>query len=150
MRIAIISDVHGNYPALLAVINDAIENKVDSFIFAGDYIFDLTYPNEVTELIKSIDNAFIIKGNKENFLEQLASEDQRNWHHNQMASVYQTFKELKPDNLSFLLNLNVNCTIPLPYHGTIYVTHLFWGYRSNYQYYGNVYSSQFGRVASRS
>ncbi|MDF2840559.1 MAG: Calcineurin-like phosphoesterase superfamily domain, partial [Clostridia bacterium] len=48
MRIAIVSDVHGNYPALLAVINDAIENKVDHFLFVGDYIFDLPYPNEVT------------------------------------------------------------------------------------------------------
>lgn len=47
MKIAIISDVHGNYPALLAVISDAIRNNVDQFIFVGDYIFDLPYPNEV-------------------------------------------------------------------------------------------------------
>ena len=47
MRIAIISDVHGNYPALLSVVEDAVSNHVDKFIFAGDYIFDLPFSNEV-------------------------------------------------------------------------------------------------------
>ena len=70
MRTAVISDVHGNYPALAAVLKDAYENKVDKFIFTGDYIFDVPFSNEVVRLLMEMkagesDNAHIIKGNKE-------------------------------------------------------------------------------------
>ncbi len=123
MKIAIISDVHGNYPALLAVINDAIKNNVDHFIFAGDYIFDLPYPNEVTELIRSLINAFVIQGNKEGYLKKLSKENQNNWIHDQMGAVYQTYRELNPENFSYLANLNECCYVSLPYHGKVYVTH---------------------------
>jgi len=68
MRIAIISDVHGNYPTLVKVIEDAVANTVDKFIFAGDYIFDLPFSNEVVRLLMKLENAHIIKGNKENYL----------------------------------------------------------------------------------
>ena len=37
MRFAIISDVHGNLPALNAVLEDAKNSRVDKFIFVGDY-----------------------------------------------------------------------------------------------------------------
>ncbi len=123
MKIAIISDVHANYPALLAVVNDAIKNKVDSFVFVGDYIFDLPYHNETTELIKSLKNAYVIKGNKEGYLTYLSFEDQSNWIHDQIGVVYQTFRELKPENLSYLKNLEEECYVTLPFHGKVYVTH---------------------------
>jgi len=123
IKIAIISDIHGNYPALLAVIKDAINNKVDKFIFAGDYIFDLAYPNEVTELIRSMDNAFIIQGNKEGYLKKLSTENQCNWNFDQMGAVHQTYRDLKQENLTYLMNLSENCFITLPFHGRIYVTH---------------------------
>jgi len=123
MKIAIISDVHGNYPALLAVINDAIENNVDNFIFVGDYIFDLPYPNEVTELIRSLKNAFVIQGNKEGYLKKLSTENQSNWNYDQMGAVYQTYREIKPENFSYLTNLHESCYVSLPFHGEVYVTH---------------------------
>lgn len=47
MKFAIISDIHGNYPALVKVIEDANLNDVDRFIFIGDYIFDLPFSNDV-------------------------------------------------------------------------------------------------------
>lgn len=43
MRFAVISDVHGNLPALNAVIEDAEKECVDYFVFAGDYC--LSNPN---------------------------------------------------------------------------------------------------------
>ncbi len=90
MKIAIISDVHGNYPALLTVISDAIRNNVDQFIFVGDYIFDLLYPNEVTELIRSLKNAYVIQGNKEGYLKWLRVENQNNWIYDQMGIIKPT------------------------------------------------------------
>lgn len=124
MKTAIISDIHGNYPALLAVLADASKSNVDTYIFAGDYIFDLPFPNEVTDLIKGMKNAFVIKGNKEGYLEGFLTEDQQSWNIAQYGVLHQTFKELKPDNISYLNNLPESCLVPLPFHGNIYVTHL--------------------------
>ncbi len=41
MRFAIISDIHGNLPALDAVLEDA--NNIDNFIFVGDYCLTPLY-----------------------------------------------------------------------------------------------------------
>jgi len=36
-RLAVLSDIHGNLPALQAVLEDANRQPVDNFIQAGDY-----------------------------------------------------------------------------------------------------------------
>ena len=54
MKTAIISDIHGNYPALRSVLDDARTHGAEQFVFVGDYIFDLPYPNEVTHLLPSL------------------------------------------------------------------------------------------------
>ena len=36
-RLAVLSDIHGNLPALQAVLEDANRQPVDGFIQAGDY-----------------------------------------------------------------------------------------------------------------
>lgn len=96
---------------------------MDQFIFVGDYIFDLPYPNEVTELIRSLKNAYVIQGNKEGYLKWLRVENQNNWIYDQMGVIYQTYRELKPENLSYLINLDECGYVPLPFHGRVYVTH---------------------------
>ena len=37
MKYAIVSDIHGNLPALNKVIEDARKNGAESYIFVGDY-----------------------------------------------------------------------------------------------------------------
>lgn len=115
MRIAIISDVHGNYPALVSVIEDAAANRVDKFIFIGDYIFDTPFSNEVVQLLMKmkLDNAYIIKGNKEGYLSNLVNDNQDNWTSEQFGGIYQTFRELQPDTYDFLINLDEEAIIRL-------------------------------------
>ena len=123
MKTAIISDIHGNYPALLAVIEDARRNWVDRFIFAGDYIFDLPYPNEVTEVLRGLDNEVVIQGNKEGYLDRLSEENQQDWDLEQFGAVYQTFRELSPENITYLAGLEKETFVSLPHGGRVYVTH---------------------------
>ena len=52
MRFAIISDIHGNLPALDAVLEDTKNNNIDSFIFVGDYCLSMTSPFLQTNLAK--------------------------------------------------------------------------------------------------
>ena len=103
--VAVISDVHGNFAALSAVINDARASRVDEFIFIGDYVFDLPFPNEVAELLARLENAHIIAGNKEIFLRGMENENQDDWVYDQMACVYQTFRDLTLENRAFLTSL---------------------------------------------
>ena len=53
MRIAIISDIHGNLPALEAVLEDIRPRKLDAVSCLGDLVGYGAFPNEVTERIRS-------------------------------------------------------------------------------------------------
>jgi len=123
MRIAVISDVHGNCAALENVIEDAIKNDVDKFIFVGDYIFDMPFSNEVVRLLMKLKNAHIIKGNKEGYLSNLAKSDQSGWTYDQIGGIYQTFRELSPDVYDFLDNLDDECHIQINPYVCIYAVH---------------------------
>jgi len=124
MRIAFISDIHGNYPALMKVLEDAAANNVEKFIFVGDYIFDLPFSNEVAYALMGLENAFIIKGNKEMRLKDFASEDQANWTYDQIGAVYQTIRELKPGVYEFLNGLDDELHVPLNDGVSAYAVHV--------------------------
>jgi len=68
MKYAIISDVHGNYPALELVIEDAMKHGAQEFLFVGDYCISIPWPREVVETISEMNNVHIIRGNEEGYL----------------------------------------------------------------------------------
>ena len=53
MRIAIISDIHGNLPALDAVLADLAMQRPDQVYCLGDLVGYGASPNEVTERIRA-------------------------------------------------------------------------------------------------
>lgn len=63
MKVAVISDIHGNYTALKAVVDDMSTKDIDKVIILGDLVAKGPNPNEVVELVKSLDAVAIIKGN---------------------------------------------------------------------------------------
>ena len=71
MKYAIISDVHGNLPALNAVLRDAEKKNVEGYIFVGDYCLSNPYPNECITRIRELKNTYVIRGNEERYLENL-------------------------------------------------------------------------------
>lgn len=68
MKYAIISDIHGNYPALKLVIEDAVEQGAQQFLFVGDYCISIPWPGEVVETIRTMTNAYVVRGNEEGYL----------------------------------------------------------------------------------
>lgn len=52
MKIAVISDIHGNIYALMKALEDIDEQKVDKIICLGDLVGYGPHPNEVIALIK--------------------------------------------------------------------------------------------------
>lgn len=68
MKYAIISDIHGNMPALQLVLEDAQKNSADAFLFAGDYCISAPWFNEVVACMRSLPNTRFICGNEERYL----------------------------------------------------------------------------------
>jgi predicted phosphodiesterase len=102
-RYAIISDIHGNFPALSAVLADAKTQGATKYLFLGDYANGNIFGNEVTEAIRGLDNAVVICGNHEGFLHWLKNNPADFVDHSGLA-VWNS-KNLKPDNLNYLLGL---------------------------------------------
>ncbi len=105
MKYAIISDVHGNLPALELLLEDARNNNTDTFIFVGDYCLSNPFPNECMDRIHSIQNKYIIRGNEEAYLENLIGKDQSTWTDGQMQISYYCYRAVSEDNLKYILSI---------------------------------------------
>ncbi|GAA4882720.1 metallophosphoesterase family protein [Flaviramulus aquimarinus] len=70
MKIAVISDIHGNYDALVEVLKKAKTENVEHLLILGDIVGYYYHPEKILEALSewSFD---IIKGNHEKILEDL-------------------------------------------------------------------------------
>ncbi|AEV30867.1 phosphoesterase, MJ0936 family [Sphaerochaeta pleomorpha str. Grapes] len=71
MKIAFISDIHGNLQAFEAVVKDFTKEHVEAVIFLGDLIFYGLYPRQCYDLLVSLHPICCIKGNTDANLEEL-------------------------------------------------------------------------------
>ena len=105
MRFAVISDVHGNYPALSAVLEDCGRQGITQYLFAGDYCISGPWPDECITAIRGISGKYIIRGNEEKYLENLIDKDQSLWTDGQMQVSYWCYRNMSRDNLDYLIKL---------------------------------------------
>ena len=105
MKFAVVSDVHGNYPALSAVLEDARKQGITRFLFAGDYCISNPWPDECISAIRSVPDKHIIRGNEEQYLENLIGKDPSQWTDGQMQASYWCFRNLSGENREYLLSL---------------------------------------------
>ncbi len=102
MKLAVISDVHSNLCALNLAIKDALKEKVDKFIFLGDYITDGACSNEVLDLVKKYGD-YIILGNRESYILNYSSEKKEFNNYKPIASTYNI---LTKENLEYIKTLS--------------------------------------------
>lgn len=105
MKFAVISDIHGNLPALNAVLADAEKENVDAFILAGDYCIGNPYPDECISRIGALKRKYAVRGNEELYLQNLIGKDPRTWTDGQMQVTYWCFQQIHPERLQTLLSL---------------------------------------------
>jgi predicted phosphodiesterase len=67
MRIAVIADIHGNLPALEAVLADIKGRDVDHTINLGDCVSGPLWPREVCDLLRARDD-LTIRGNHDRWV----------------------------------------------------------------------------------
>jgi putative phosphoesterase len=63
MRVAALYDIHGNFPALEAVLAEVEREGVDAIVVGGDIASGPPQPREVVELVQSLQNVHPIRGN---------------------------------------------------------------------------------------
>ena len=73
MRYLVFGDVHGNAPALSAVVVDAKRRGYDAAIFLGDLVGYYPYPCEALDLVRSLEPVVALRGNHDELLLTLAN-----------------------------------------------------------------------------
>lgn len=109
MNIAVFSDVHGNLPALEAVLADIRARKPDRLICAGDLVGYAPFPNEVIEKIRR-EGIPTVAGNYDDGVGNdrddcgCAYKDERS-RENGQKSLEWTKSHTSPENKAFLASL---------------------------------------------
>jgi predicted phosphodiesterase len=105
-RLAVVADVHGNLPALEAVLRDIQHQDVDGIIGAGDYLTSGPFPGDVVRLLRSCD-AWMIRGNAEGyFLDYRARTAPAAWYTSyQWAALRWSYGQLDGEILDFIARL---------------------------------------------
>lgn len=103
IKIAIISDIHGNCVALREVLKDAKNNNVDEYVFLGDLVNDLPFGNETMEIIRKTSDK-VLKGNKEQYIIEY-DQEKYNWDNIQFRNNKFLYYELTKDNLEYIKKL---------------------------------------------
>ena len=70
MRTAVMADIHGNHIALETCVEMARKRGAEEFLFLGDYLGELAYPEKTLDLLDQIRKEFpctFIRGNKEDY-----------------------------------------------------------------------------------
>ena len=80
MRVAALYDIHGNLPALEAVLAEVERERVDAIVVGGDIASGPPQPREVVELVRSLPKAHCIRGNADRlFDEEFAGDEGLAW-----------------------------------------------------------------------
>lgn len=122
MLYAAISDIHGNGPALRAVLQDARAAGAEQFLLAGDFISDLPYTREIYETLRDLQPAVFVSGNRERYLDKLdpALRDRE-----QFAALFLTRDALGEDGLAWACGLPPTARVITPDgKKTIFLEHI--------------------------
>jgi predicted phosphodiesterase len=108
MKIAIISDIHGNYEALLSVQMDIQKADVDKIVCLGDFIGYGPQPEEVTQFLMENDIPCVL-GNHENAIINPAT--LINFSTDAMLSIEITRNLISDRAVQYISNLPINLNI---------------------------------------
>ncbi len=106
-RIALLSDVHGNLPALEAVLDDAAHRGTKGWWYCGDFLGYAPFPNEVVQKLREVEAMNVI-GNYD--LKVLAfRQKQESWKGKKTPEKYVAFQwnheHLSPETKAYLESL---------------------------------------------
>ena len=109
MKLAVISDLHGNYYALSAVMEFLRRQQIDGIIGLGDFVTDGPFPQRMMGVLREMQEEFpcyLVRGNREEYLLENLWQPQ-NWKAGSSTSALldYTFRNLTEQDLKFFEQL---------------------------------------------
>jgi len=109
----------------MKVLENAHAEQVDNYIFLGDYgLYDFPFPNEVVQELMGMENAYLIKGNKEDSMKYFREETTNEMINDQNAGIYHSVRELTHESYDYLNGLEDELYIQLSPNAVVYATHI--------------------------
>ena len=123
MRIAVLSDIHGNLPALQAVLDDMEPFAVDGLVIAGDTACG-PQVNECIQLLSKVRCWAILGNNEEYMLQFAANTAPPAWKtHLQFGLVRWAYQQLTPHSIEYFRSLPSQYSLRLPGADPICIVH---------------------------
>ncbi|SES76048.1 phosphoesterase, MJ0936 family [Salinibacillus kushneri] len=124
MKIAFISDIHGNAVALDAVLKDIEAKDVDQVVVLGDLCYRGPEPKRALELVQSL-NTMVVKGNADEWVVRGIRDGEVPDQAIEMMRTEQqwTVDKLSNEDITYLENLPTGATIELTDQIKIHVFH---------------------------
>src|SRR5882757_2419440 len=97
MRIAVLSDIHGNLPAFEAVLGDVARQGVDRIVIVGDIVIGAPDSSECWRLARSL-GCSIVRGNNERYIAYFGTElGSPAWNTPQYAPLHYAWEQFTAD-----------------------------------------------------
>ena len=106
VKIAVLSDIHGNYMALQKCLEHAEAQNIDAYFFLGDYLGEFPYPQRTMKILYDMREkyqCFFIRGNKEDYWINRRKDincDWKNGNHSVGAMIY-CYENLTAKDIDF-------------------------------------------------
>ena len=127
MRLAVISDVHGNLPALEKAFSFIDKVNIDGIIWCGDYVTDILLSHEVLEFIRLKNKKYkhwIIKGNREDYMLDYHNSSDKDFSLIDVTgSLLLTYNSLSEDDMEYISSLSDEIVVDIKGCPKIYVSH---------------------------
>lgn len=116
MKIAVLSDIHGNNIALQTCMEYLEKQAIDAYCFLGDYIGDFPQIRQVMDTLYTLQKnmpCYLIRGNKEEYILSGIGEAHPEWdsYPSTVGMLRYARQHLTRDDLSFLEALPVTARI---------------------------------------
>lgn len=112
VKIAVLSDIHGNYIALQRCVEFALTGGIDTFIFLGDYLGELPWPQKTMEYLYDLQNkynCYFLQGNRDQYWLNYRKDGENGWLKGNSASgaLLYTYERLKKRDFEFFESMPI-------------------------------------------
>lgn len=119
MELAVLSDIHGNYPALRQCVEYALSRDITTFLFLGDYVGELPDIRKTMEYLYKLRQKYsccFIRGNREDYMLNHRNEGKNCWTKGNSASgcLLFAYEQLTDGDLAFFEGLPIRQTLTFP------------------------------------
>ncbi len=152
MKLAVLSDIHGNITALKCCFEFIEKQNVDGIIFCGDYISDIPQSKKVLDYIREVSNRYktwIVRGNREDYLISYHYSTTKNWTiESNNAALLVAYNSLTDDDIKFLESMKIHEVVHINNTAPIYVTHRYRDikYDNNFRYKNVIFGHEHNQL----